>query len=139
MANNGKRTRTPIQLERQLKVFNLHIEGKTHREIMKILGIADTGTIVNDIRQEAELRAAERSEMREADQAAHLARIDELIASCRNRFDKQGTSALPTAAKALEMRAKILGLDAPLKVDMGMAELVKAIIAEPDDPSRPLS
>jgi len=131
------RRRTEAQLERQNRVFNLHIEGKTHREIKAELGIS-LETVVSDIRHEAVRRAEENAEVREEQQAVQLARMDSLYRDAAKRFDVPGSSSLPTAAKVLEMRAKLLGLDAPLKVEGALTVLAESL-AEDDDRDRPLT
>jgi hypothetical protein len=111
-------------------VFELHIQGQTFREIQKALNIGHRKTITEDILAERDLRAEERAAVREADQAEQLARIDDLIKEARARYDKQGTGSLGAAAKALEMRSKLLGLDAAMKLDVGLDAVVEALIAK---------
>jgi|SRR5579862_6183901 len=131
------RRRTPAQLERQARIFELHISGKTFREIKAELGIT-FDTIVSDIRHESALRAEERANVRDEDQAVQLARLDSLYSDASKRFDVPGTAALATAGKVLEMRAKLLGLDAPLKIDASLALLAESL-SEDDDRERQLT
>ncbi len=125
------RRRTPAQIQRQGQVFELHLEGKTHRQIAAELTIS-LETVVSDIRFEAALRAEENAADREQQQAVQLARCDALYADARKHFGTPGSSALPTAAKVLEMRSKILGLDAPTKVD-GTIKVLEDALAPPAD------
>lgn len=121
------RKRTERQLARQAQVFELYVSGKTLIKIARELGIGSLHTVIADIRAESELRAAENAKTRESDTALQLARLDNLYNEATGRFDLQGTSALPTAAKVLEMRAKLLGLDAPTKVEVGIQTLLNAL------------
>ena len=115
-AHAHTRARTPKQLERQEQVFRLSVlEGLTHREIAAKLKI-DKKTVARDI---------------EAEKAMHLARLDDLYKRSLNLAGLAGVGGLAAAGKALEMRARILGLDAPTKVDAGLADLLNAL-AIPD-------
>lgn len=126
-ARTRARRRTAIQLERQEKVFALRvIERKTVREVAAELSISQE-TVISDERCELERRSAEIEERRETEKAAHLALIDNLYRESMASKGLPGTGALGAAAKAIEMRAKILGLDAPTKIDHGLQELVNAL------------
>lgn len=106
------------------------VDGKTYREIAKELAIS-LETVVSDIRYEAQLRAEERSELREADLAVQLAMTERVYQKSMDLADRPGVGALPTAAKAAEMRSKLLGLDAPVKVDLGVEKLIDALNVRP--------
>lgn len=128
-ARKAPKNRTPAQLDRQFKAFSMHIAGKTHREIMAELGIGSPKVVVADIRAESELRAKEREAFRDTDREQQLARLDSLYRDAAGHFSQPGTSALPTAAKVLELRAKLLGLDAPLEVNVTVDALMEAFDA----------
>lgn len=128
----GPRVRTPQQLERQEKVFELSVlSGNTHRQIAVILHI-DKMTVASDIRAESERRAGEIAERRETEQAQHVARLDDFYQQSMALRAAAGTGALGAAGKALEMRAKILGLDAPTRVEIGVQSLLDALDTPPD-------
>ena len=119
--------RTPKQLERQERCFEMHIvEGKTCRQIGAELHI-DADTAARDINAESLRRASEIAARREVEQAQHIARIDDLYRKSIALSSAAGTGALGAAGKALEMRAKILGLDAPTKIDVGLSTLLDAL------------
>lgn len=124
---NNKGPRTPQQLERQERVFTLNVlEGKTIRQIAAIEKI-DTKTVLKDIRAEAARRAEERSATREHDLEVHLAKLDDLALKALQDRLMPGTGAYGAVAKALEMRAKLLGLDAPTKIDVGIKTFLDAL------------
>lgn len=126
---NGKTRRTAQQLSRQEQVFKLRVlERMTVRQVAAKLKIAPE-TVTKDERAELELRASEIEDRRATEKAAHLAIIDDLYLQSMKRKGTPGTGALGAAAKAVEMRAKILGLDAPTKVDVGLQKLVDALNA----------
>ncbi len=121
------RPRTPQQLQRQERVFERSvIDGKTVRFIAKEMGIAQD-TVIEDIRQESQRRADELAANRETEQARHLSKIEDLYRRSLQLATTPGTGAMGAASKALEMRAKILGLDAPTRVEVGVAALLDAI------------
>lgn len=129
-----ERARTALQLERQEKIFVLNvIGGKSHREIAALLKI-DKKTVASDIKAEAKRRAGEIAERRETEQAMHLARVDGFYFRSMELAMVAGSGALGAAGKALEMRAKILGLDAPTKVELGLQTLLDALDVPPDNP-----
>jgi hypothetical protein len=127
-SGNGKgKERTAQQLERQERVFELRvIERMTVRQVAAAMKI-DQKTVIADERAELQRRADEIAGRREVEQAAHMAMIDNLLQTSRRNASIPGTGALGAQAKALEMRAKLLGLDAPTKVDVGMEKILEAI------------
>lgn len=120
------RKRTPRQLERQEKAFAMHLDGMTYREIAAELK-CDKETVQHDIHHELERRAEELAEHREVEKAHQLALVDDLYKKSMANRSNAGTGALGAAGKALEMRAKLLGLDAPTKIDLGLSTLVDAL------------
>lgn len=125
--DNGKGRRTALQLDRQEQVFRMRvIERMTVRQVAAELKISQQ-TVIDDERAELQRRADEIENRREVEKAAHLALIDDLYLESMNAKDAPGTGALGAAAKAIEMRAKILGLDAPTKIDIGVQTLVDAL------------
>lgn len=124
------RKRTMTQIHRQAQVFEMSVFGdKTYREIAQELGISAV-TVVSDMKAEAELRAAGLAQMRGSEQARHLALVERHFIESMALKSIPGTGALGAAAKSLEMRAKVLGLDAPTKIDIGIAGLLEALEAD---------
>lgn len=70
--SNGKNRRTQHQLERQEKVFMLHLQGITTRALAKQFNCSQP-TILSDLRAEETRRSAELGERREAETAAAIA------------------------------------------------------------------
>ena len=131
--NRATRARTPKQLERQAQVFRMNVmERKTVREIAKELDISQE-TVISDIRAEAQLRADERAQLREADMAIQVELTERLLDDSMRLADKPGTGALGAAAKAIEMRSKLLGLDAPTKIDAGLDAIMDALNIRPKE------
>jgi hypothetical protein len=140
------RPRTPRQLERQFRAYQLAVvEEKTVRELAEILGVAQC-TVVSDIRHEAERRA----EKIRADQDVEVAKsvsfyegiirmalqkgkiYDAMIARALKdqtaRLQaKVNDRTLDTALKARERIDKVLGIESPIKIDTGLSTLLDAL------------
>ncbi|MDB5069607.1 MAG: hypothetical protein JWM87_718 [Candidatus Eremiobacteraeota bacterium] len=138
------RARTAQQLERQEKAFLASvIDGKSVREIAAELGV-DKDTVVSDIRHEEQRRADENAERREADKARSIAFYetvarralrraeisDEILEQIRDGAEcekKVSDRSFDAALKARERIDKLIGLDAPTKVDLGLQQLMDAL------------
>lgn len=142
------RARTPAQLERQEKAYALHIEGLTYREIAEALK-CDKDTVTRDIHAEWERRSSEIEERREFEKARAVNFYERVIGRAMKKSELYDTllseragakvtdHTLDSAIKARERIDKILGIDAPTKIDLGLEKLVQALEAD-DDPDRPL-
>lgn len=119
-------SRTAKRRELQEQVYLARvIEHLTVRQVAEKLGIA-TETVMAYEKAEQVRRVDEIASQREEQQANHLALIDDLHRSAMALRSVPGTGSLAAAAKAIEMRAKILGLDAPTRIDIGVQRLVEA-------------
>lgn len=133
-----ERARTPAQLKRQESAFMLSVtKVKSVREIGAELGV-DKDTITSDLRHEQERRAEELGERREAEQvraisfyegiiAAAMAksdRLDALLAAGKGGFSDR---SLDVAIAARSRIDKLLGLEAPTRVDTSIEMLVAAL------------
>jgi hypothetical protein len=145
LAGNGRGDgrRTPAQLARQERVFALSvIEGKTTRQIAVLEGI-DRGTVIADLRHESARRAEDLKANREFEIERALSFYDEIAAMAvlkSKMYDgiaraggKVVDHSLDAALKARERKDKILGIDAPTRIDVGLATLLEAL-EPPADP-----
>lgn len=127
---SGTGTRTPGEMKRLLRqeeVFKKRIlERKTVREVAAEMDLS-LQTVVDDCKAELERRAQELEERRELEKAAQVALVEDLYLTSVAMRGVPGSGALGAAGKALEMRAKLLGLDAPTKIDIGLQGLVTAL------------
>lgn len=127
----GQRTRTSGQLhaveraQLQEKAFYLSVEGKTCRQIGEILGINKT-TASEYIRAEEALRAEELGAQREAEKARRIARLQHLSKLAEESRSIPGSGAFGACGKFEEMINRILGVDAPTKIDLGLETLFSA-------------
>jgi DNA-binding MarR family transcriptional regulator len=109
----------------QEQAFYLSVEGKTCREIAKILNI-DKTTASKYIRAEEQIRAEELAERRESEKARRIARLQQLSKLAESKSDVPGSGALGACGKFEEMINRILGVDAPTKIDVGLKDLLNA-------------
>jgi len=138
------RTRTPYQIQRQGRVFELSLRGWSAREIAAELNI-DKDTVCADLVFEQELRAEELGSRRETEKARSVAVYERVIRKALERAETAGAILdaiasgadmkltdryLETVTKARERIDKVLGVDAPTKVDIGIAGLLEALEAD---------
>ncbi len=120
-------------LNRQERAFELSvIEGMSVPQIARTLGVSEF-TVRSDIRAEEVIRIAESEETRSAEQVRQLILVQDVINEARASRNRPGTGAFSAMTKGIEMRAKLLGLDAPTKVELGVSQLLEAISILPED------
>ena len=123
--NSGERHDTERK-SLQEQAFYLSVEGKTCREIAKILNI-NKDTASKYIRAEEQVRAEELAERRESEKARRIARLQQLSKLAESKAEIPGSGALGACGKFEEMINRILGVDAPTKVEVGIQALVDAL------------
>lgn len=107
-ANNVKRH------EQVMRAYELRRDGMSYKDIAKVLGIAH-GTARNWIVAELERTAAEpREEVRKIE----VERLDYLYSKLKPRIDQGESQAINSALKVMDRRAKLLGLDMPVQVEV---------------------
>lgn len=138
------RARTPQQLARQERAFAMSVlGGQSVRDIAAALGI-DKDTAAADIRHEEQRRADELGVRRENEKARSVAFYesvadlalkraavsDEILVQIRDGTEcekKVSDRSYGDAIKARERIDKILGVDAPTRVDLGLQQLLDAL------------
>jgi hypothetical protein len=108
------RTRKIAAVEHKHKVFALRRAGASFAEIATTLGISKTRAH-QIVTEELDRLNAVLAESVEQHRALELARLDKLLA----RLDARTRTSVPAVfayVKVLERRAKLLGLDRPLKL-----------------------
>ncbi len=145
------RARTQYQLDRQSECFMLSVEGWSIRAIAQNKSLA-CNTVLADIKAEQAVRADQIRERAESEKARSVSFYesvakrairkaevcDRILDSIASGGDAKLTEKyLDTAIKARERIDKILGLDAPTKVEIGIATLIESLIDVPDDDASP--
>ena len=106
------------KLERQAKALELRRMGKGYIEIASVLGIGKSQAhrLVQSGLSEARAQIdAEASELK----AEELSRLDAMLSGLWPDARKGGQGAVDRVLKIMERRAKLLGLDAPVKLAHG--------------------
>lgn len=107
----------PAEGTRQRLALDLRIARKTYSEIAAEMGVA-IQTAHEYVHAAIERMSAD--EVRHADVARqmHLLRLDALLAAQWPRAMQGDVTAAVTCLRIMEREAKLLGLDAPVKVDV---------------------
>ncbi len=132
---NGASSRTPRQLDRQERIFNLSVLGrKTVREIAAELDVS-THTVVADLRCEQERRSEELGERREIEKACAVAFYQHIAAEgMRAAESTPDIKGLDIAIRARTRIDAILGLNVKTpEVDSRLQLLVDALKLPDDD------
>lgn len=122
--------------QRQILALDLRISGLSFRAIGEKLGISHQQVfrdIENELARLADLRADKAETLRELE----LQRLDKIINSLDAWVASGNVGAVNAWIKASERRAKLLGLDAPTKVDAKVAGTLKwedVVKTDGDDP-----
>lgn len=107
-------------IARRKKALQLHIEGHTFATIADRLGVSRTRAhqLVSEQLAEA---VRERSSLASQALNADLERIDFVMRSLAPKVAKGNDKAAAAYLRALDRRAKLLGLDAPTRTDTTLA------------------
>ena len=112
----GKAQEKGAILERQLQALELRKGGFTYREIGKRLGVSHVQAH-RDIQEELKHLASLRSESAEELRQLELEKLDNYERNLSHWADAGSVEAVRTLIKIQERRAKLLGLDAPEKIE----------------------
>ncbi|MCY0917048.1 hypothetical protein OS965_02505 [Streptomyces sp. H27-G5] len=104
--------------ERRGKAIRMKIEGATYTEIAEELGYSSRGSACVDVRRALEKHVIEEGLAVEAWRELELARLDILQQSIWPEAKDGNPRAIETALKILDRRAKLLGLDSAIKLEV---------------------
>ena len=113
-ANSPPNSNPPAYQARRIKALDLRLSGASYRQIAAALS-TDVGTAHKDVQR------ALRETMQEAGDGVRkveVARLDRLLLAVWPKAVAGDTAAVHTALRIMERRAVMLGLDAPLRIDM---------------------
>lgn len=113
--HNERNARSVIKLQRQQAALELRRSGLSYSEIAHRIGIGKTTAhrLIEDAIREAS--ATINDEAREM-KALELSRLDGMLAGLWTDARRGNVQAVDRVLKIMERRAKLLGLDAPVKV-----------------------
>ncbi|MFE9844684.1 hypothetical protein [Streptomyces goshikiensis] len=104
--------------ERRGKAIRMKIEGATYTEIAAALGYSGRNAACADIRRALEKHVIEEGLAIEAWRELELARIDSLQQAIWPEAMEGNPRAIEAALKILDRRAKLLGLDSAIKLEV---------------------
>ncbi|MFI5831077.1 hypothetical protein ACIA6C_28150 [Streptomyces sp. NPDC051578] len=104
--------------ERRSKAIRLKIQGKTYTEIAELLGYDSKASACTDIKRALEKHVVEEGLAVEAWRELELARLDVLQQAIWPEAMEGSPRAIETALKILDRRAKLLGLDSAVKLEV---------------------
>lgn len=111
--------------DRQIEALKLRTEGKSFPEIAQALGFSGPSGAFQAV--ETALRATLREPAAEL-RTLEVERLDELLKGLWATATAGDTTAVDRVLKIMERRAKLLGLDAPSKIDI--TERVRVLAEE---------
>jgi predicted transcriptional regulator len=115
MARGKSREKATI-LERQLLALDLRKAGLTFRAIAAKLGV-NHQTAYNDVMAELKRLSALRTDSAEELRQLELEKLDKYEANLTHWAEAGSVEAVKTLLKVQERRSKLLGLDAPEKIE----------------------
>lgn len=104
--------------DRRAKAIRMKIDGANYTEIAEALGYHSRGSACTDIRRALEKHVIEEGLAVEAWRELELARLDVLQKAIWPEAKDGNPRAIETALKILDRRAKLLGLDSAIKLEV---------------------
>lgn len=122
MRENKTRPDDVARLDRRRQALELRLRGRNYNQIADELGIS-VGAAYKDVTLElAELRTTT-TEKAEAVRDMELKRLDMAIGGLEARLEEGDPQVVAAWVKVSESRRKLLGLDAPVKIEVRTAPL----------------
>jgi hypothetical protein len=113
----GKRGSHEGSIERRAKALEMRKSGMTYRAIGAALGVSQC-MAHKDVHHVIDILAREARETAEAIREIELERLDAMLAALWPAVEAGDTSSISTALRVAERRARLLGLDAPVKQEV---------------------
>lgn len=110
--------------ERRSKAVAMRLAGIDYDTIAQRLGYSDRGAAHKDISRALEQNVAELSRNADVLRQEELQRLDRLQAGVWAAAAAGDTKAVDTALKIIDRRCKLLGLDAPQRVEVVTLDMV---------------
>jgi hypothetical protein len=116
-SDRAQRAKTWSAAERRAQIFEYVKAGSSYRDIGRKFGVSHV-TIVRDVRRT--LEALQRTAIHDLElyRQLELVRLDQLLQGVWVAAVEGNPGAVALALRILERRAKLLGLDAPTKIDI---------------------
>lgn len=114
--------------ERRAKAIRMKIDGATYTQIAEALGYASRSAAHMDVKRSLERHVVEEGLAIEAWRELELARLDTLQQAIWPKAMSGDPRAIEAALKILDRRAKLLGLDSPVRLEVLTVDALDAQI-----------
>ncbi|WP_438489567.1 helix-turn-helix domain-containing protein [Streptomyces sp. S186] len=114
--------------ERRAKAIRMKIDGASYSEIATALGYSSRSAAHMDVKRSLEKHVVEEGLAIEAWRELELARLDTLQQAIWGKAMSGDTRAIEAALKILDRRAKLLGLDSAIKLEVLTVDALDAQI-----------
>ncbi|MFB6568378.1 hypothetical protein [Streptomyces noursei] len=114
--------------ERRAKAIKMKIDGASYSEIAAALGYASRSAAHMDVKRSLEKHVIEEGLAIEAWRELELARLDTLQQAIWDKAMSGDPRAIEAALKILDRRAKLLGLDSAIKLEVLTVDALDAQI-----------
>lgn len=118
-----------VTAERRSKAIALRLAGADYEAIATRLGYASRGAAYTDIDRAMQSAVAEQEQEAAVLRQVELARLDRLQAGIWTTALAGNLKAVDTTIKIIDRRCKLLGLDAPQRLEVLTRDVVEAEIA----------
>ena len=122
----ASRAQRATTAERRTRAIAMKLAGATYDQIASTLGYASKGAACQDIKRALEHRLEEQGYQADLLKQQELARLDRLQAGHWAGAIGGDTRAAEVVMKVIAMRIKLLGLDAPARVEVVTYDAVEA-------------
>lgn len=122
----ASKARQAITAQRRTKAINLRLTGMDWTTIAEQLGYADRGAACKDVTRALERHVAEEGQAVEVWRELELGRLDSLQQSVWPKAMDGDPRAIEAALKILDRRAKLLGLDSAIKLEVLTVDAIDA-------------
>lgn len=122
--------REVVTAERRKAAVELRMQGLRWHEIADRLGYADRAAAYTDVRRALEKAVADLSFPLEAHRQLELDRLDAMQNALWPKILDGDPRAVDSALRLMDRRAKLLGLDAPQRVEVLTLDAIDAAIAD---------
>jgi hypothetical protein len=125
----ARKARAVLTAERRTKAIQMKIEGHTWQQIADALGYAHKGSAYTDVQRALEQAVVQQRLAAEVWRELELSRLDAMQQAIWPRLMAGEPRAIEVALKLLDRRAKYLGLDSAIKLEVLTIDAIDQQIA----------
>lgn len=126
----ARKARAVVTAERRAKAVQMKIEGATWQQIADALGYSHKGSAYTDVQRALEQNVIQQGLAVEAWRELELSRLDAMQLAIWPKAMDGDSRAIETCLKILDQRAKYLGLNTAIKLEVLTVDALDAQIAK---------